>query len=153
MIASLPSRTTVVAAALVLFTSGTGGCATLRAAEDPASMPSSAAAGQQVLTGRWALAALDGSPLPRGSTLTLSFAEDGQVTGTVNCNRYSGHYRIEGARLRLHEGSMTLVGCVGMDTEAVDRYFAAMQEEATFVIAGGTLTVVSRGMTGMFRRA
>jgi|GEM_PF-3286823 len=153
MIQSLPGRRLLAAAALGLLASGTGGCATPRTPEDPATMPSNAAAGRQALTGRWALAALEGSPLPRGSTLTLSFAEDGQVTGTVNCNRYSGHYRIEGARLRFHEGSTTLVGCVGMDTEAVDRYFAAMQEEAAFVIAGGTLTVVSRGMTGMFRRA
>ena len=81
------------------------------------------------------------------SQVTLNFGADGQVSGNSGCNNYSGGYETSGAALKIGPLASTMMACdkpAGvMDQE--QQYLAALQNAATFEIAGDTLTIRDAG--------
>lgn len=78
-----------------------------------------------------------------GTTLTLNFNADGTVSGDSGCNSYGGSYVVDGNKLTISKLISTLRACVSpdgvMDQEA--QYLAALQNSATFDVAGNNLTI------------
>lgn len=79
------------------------------------------------IVGAWSL---DGpSPQP-----TITFGQDGTVSGIVACNSFAGRYTQDGATVRLSELNMTQVGCVGQ---------AAIEDHARPLLAASSARIIS----------
>ena len=82
-----------------------------------------------------------------GSEISLKFGADGQVSGNAGCNQYGGGYQVQGANLKIGPLVNTSMACTSpegvMDQEA--KYLAALQNSATYVIEGNTLTIRDAG--------
>jgi heat shock protein HslJ len=77
------------------------------------------------------------------SKVTLNFGADGQVSGNAGCNNYSGSYETSGAALKVGPLASTMMACdkpAGV-MEQEQQYLAALQNAATYEIAGDTLTI------------
>jgi heat shock protein HslJ len=82
-----------------------------------------------------------------GSEISLNFGADGQVSGNAGCNTYSGGYEVSGAALKVGPLASTMMACdkpAGV-MEQEQQYLAALQNAATFEIAGDTLTIRDAG--------
>jgi heat shock protein HslJ len=79
--------------------------------------------------------------------ITLNFGADNQVSGNSGRNTYSGGYEVSGDALKVGPLASTMMACdqpAGvMDQE--QQYLAALQNAATFEIAGDTLTIRDAG--------
>ena len=78
-----------------------------------------------------------------GSEISLNFGTDGRLSGNSGCNTYNGGYEASDKTLKVGPLVSTMMACdkpVGvMDQE--QQYLAALQNSATFEIAGDTLTI------------
>jgi heat shock protein HslJ len=81
--------------------------------------------------------------LLNGSEISLNFGADGQVSGNSGCNNYSGGYKATDNALKVGPLASTQMACdkpAGvMDQE--QQYLTALQNSATYEIAGDTLTI------------
>lgn len=71
----------------------------------------------------WALQSYGPTPTPAAAPATLAFQPLGALEGTTGCNTFSGSYTVDGSRLSLTLGPMTLIGCtdpaVGAQEQAI----------------------------------
>ena len=82
-----------------------------------------------------------------GSEVTLDFGADGQISGNSGCNTYSGGYETSGDALKVGPLVSTMMACespAGV-MEQEQQYLAALQNAATYEIAGDTLTIRDAG--------
>ncbi len=79
--------------------------------------------------------------LLEGTTLTASFGEDGNISGSAGCNNFSGPYTTDGNKITIGPLASTMMACEGpaeiMEQEA--QYLAALQSAATYQIEGNVL--------------
>jgi heat shock protein HslJ len=82
-----------------------------------------------------------------GSEISLKFGADGQVSGNAGCNQYGGAYQAEGANLKVGPLVNTSMACASPEgvMEQETKYLAALQNAATYVIEGNTLTIRDAG--------
>lgn len=79
--------------------------------------------------------------LVAGSEVTAEFGEDGTVTGTGGCNRYTGPFTAEDATIGIGPLASTRRACpepAGVDTQEV-AFVSAMERATRYAIAGTTL--------------
>ncbi|MBN2471326.1 MAG: META domain-containing protein [Anaerolineae bacterium] len=90
----------------------------------------------------WQLDMLDDAAVIAGSAITLTFDDEGRVSGSGGCNTYSGSYVVDGEALMLSQIASTLRACqdagVGEQEQA---YFAALDGATGYVLTGDTLTI------------
>jgi heat shock protein HslJ len=81
------------------------------------------------------------------STINLNFGADGQVSGNSGCNNYSGGYEASGNALKVGPLASTRMFCEKPDgvMDQEQQYLAALQNAATYEIAGDTLTIRDAG--------
>lgn len=78
-----------------------------------------------------------------GTEISLNFGADGRVNGNSGCNTYNGGYEVSGDKLKVGPLVSTMMACdkpAGV-MEQEQQYLAALQNSATFEIAGDTLTI------------
>ena len=63
------------------------------------------------LVGDWALTAVDGEPAPDIPRSTITFAEDGHISGLGGCNGYRGDWSVDGRAIRIRRVLAGLVTC------------------------------------------
>lgn len=80
-----------------------------------------------------------GGPAP-----TATFA-DGRVTGTSGCNRYGGTYAVQGGRLSIETGPMTLKACPPPADEVERAYLAALGRVSGWRVDGDALVLLADG--------
>jgi len=82
-----------------------------------------------------------------GTTVTLNFGADGQVTGLAGCNNYFGPYGTSGEQIKIGPLGATRKMCVRpegiMEQEA--NLFTALQNAATVRIIGDRLEIRNAG--------
>ncbi len=97
----------------------------------PAPKPDSAA----LKGGVWIVEDINRTGIIDNSRLTLTFGEDGRVSGSTNCNGFSGTYTVDGAKLTLGALMMTRRACLA---EALSRqeqkYTDALDGELSWTI-------------------
>jgi heat shock protein HslJ len=75
--------------------------------------------------------------------ITITFGEDGQVSGNAGCNDFSGSYQIDGNRLTFGELATTRKMCAKpegvMETEQA--FLKNLSDAATFEVVGDALTL------------
>jgi putative lipoprotein len=97
----------------------------------PAPKPDSAA----LKGGVWIVEDINRTGIIDNSRLTLTFGADGRVSGSTNCNGFSGTYTVDGAKLTLGALMMTRRACLA---EALSRqeqkYTDALDGELSWTI-------------------
>jgi heat shock protein HslJ len=145
------NRSLILALGLAGAALAPAGCATT---SDPAAATAEAQrpATREAILGSWRLDRIDGAPAPARAAFTLTFAADGQASGTINCNKVSAPYTVEGGRVVFGEGSQTLVGCRGFpDLSSAERsVFGAAR---SWLSADGRRLVFEGRQRVAFRRA
>jgi heat shock protein HslJ len=85
-----------------------------------------------------------------GSTVTATFSEDGQVTGTGGCNSYSGSFTVEGNAISFGGMAATEMACMQDGIMAQESaYFQALGNAQRYRIEGDRLTFYGAGTTRM----
>ena len=113
------------------------GCATGR--------PAGGAAG--LVGPTWHLAALGGDR-PAGPEATLTFSDDGRVSGTTGCNRVTGTYDLgAGGALSLSPLGTTRMACPPPAVEQERRVLDALARVDRAQVEGGRLVLLDAGAT------
>ena len=100
-----------------------------------------------LLTADWTVTTLNGSALPEGVGVTLSFM-DGRVSGSSGCNRFMGGYAVTGEGLRLDGIATTRMACPAPKMEAEQAVLAALASVTRFDIDDeGALLLQSEAAT------
>ncbi len=90
----------------------------------------------------WLLVNLNGQPALSDTQVTIRF-ENGQLSGSDGCNRYSGSYTINGARITVDKNLIsTMMACAEPIMTQAAAYIAALTGAATYTIEGGQLTLL-----------
>jgi len=132
--------TRVATTLLLLVAVGCGG----GASEDPTPEPADDASpptpefqaegpGLVDLTGTyWRVEDLAGRGVLDRAETTLEFPEDGQVSGTGGCNRFSGTYQRRGDTLSFRPLASTRMACPEAVMDQEMRFFAILESLGTF---------------------
>lgn len=92
------------------------------------------------------------TPVIAGSTITLTFGEDGQVSGQSGCNSYGGSYTERGAALEFGEITSTLKACADQAVmEQEQQYLQTLRSADRFTMDGDTLTIWYREEGGALK--
>jgi len=100
----------------------------------------------------WKLMTLNGTPAesPPGTReiqMVLN-SEDLRVNGFAGCNRFSGGYRVEGAKIEFTNVAGTMMACAGGGMELEQRFHKMLGSVAGWKISGETLQLTNaQGMT------
>ena len=102
----------------------------------------------------WTVRSISGAPTVDAARPTMSFAPDGELTGSTGCNRYSARFRTEGSAIAIAQTASTAVGCPG-DVGAQEAAFVnALQgasswrqtEDGSLVLSGAAEIVAGPGV-------
>lgn len=101
-----------------------------------ASTPLNGCAGEpgQLLAGDWVATDLNGTPIPDGTEVTISFLE-GRLIGKSGCNSYIGSYTLTGEGLSLGNAGATRMACPPAQMETEQAVFSAFAAITRFDIA------------------
>lgn len=78
-----------------------------------------------------------------GTEITLNFGTDNRVSGSAGCNNYTGGFESTDTTLKVGALASTQRACIAPEgiNEQEAQYLAALQNSATYEIAGDTLTI------------
>jgi heat shock protein HslJ len=94
-----------------------------------------------------------GAGVDAGAPAPTATFEDGRVTGTTGCNRYSGTYVVEGGRLTIEPGATTMKACPPPADEVERAYLAALGRVSGWRIDGDELVLLADGAPALRFRA
>lgn len=107
-----------------------------------------------MLVGReWTAEDIDG-PIVIRSRATLTFDENGGLSGSGSCNRYRAGYALTGEGLTIGDAAATLMGCAPALLEQEQRFFDILSKVDRFEIddAGALILFASDGRRILARR-
>jgi heat shock protein HslJ/membrane-bound inhibitor of C-type lysozyme len=119
-----------------------------RPADEPAAQPSQARAGGDpagLLRGAdWDVVTLGGGRLVAGSRISLAFDDQGRVSGSASCNRYSASYTLAGGSLRTGPAVVSKRACATALMSQERRFLAMLAAVQRFEKApDGALVLVT----------
>ena len=94
------------------------------------------------LEGTWKLDSYNQIPAAADVDTSIEF-KDGQMSGNVGCNGFGGEYEVDGGAIKFGPVMSTMMFCEGPVGEQEAAMLAVMNESATFVLDGDTLTIAS----------
>lgn len=90
----------------------------------------------------WVLETLSGQPVIPDTQVTLNFQNDA-LNGTDGCNRYSGTYTVDGAKITVNQDIVaTMMACAEPIMEQASTYIDALTQAATYTVSGRQLTLL-----------
>ena len=123
---------------------------TVTLTRDGTDLPGCAGDPERLLAGDWVVTTLDGTALPKGNDVTLSF-DSGRITGLAACNRYSGSYTLTGEGLTFGPIAGTRMACPPPLMETESAVYAAFARVTQFDITpDGALLLKSDETTTLF---
>ncbi len=85
--------------------------------------------------GEWIVEDINRTGVIDNSRLTLTFSEDGRVSGSTNCNGFSGTYTTDGSKLTFSPLAMTRRACLAKAVSQQERkYMNALSGDLTWTI-------------------
>ena len=91
----------------------------------------------------WVLAAIAGRQVPGSTTTTLQF-EQGHLSGTDGCNRYTGTYSVKGPAFEVSpQLASTRMSCPEQVANEAQAYIAALSASKLYRIEGARLLLLS----------
>ena len=119
--------------------SAAGGAATGGGAEAPAA--GSTASNPLAGTG-WTLATLNGEASLADTEITVNFGEDGRLSGSDGCNRFSTSYTVDGDSITIApSGASTMMACPEPIMKQAQAFVTALGSAATYALEGASLTL------------
>lgn len=92
------------------------------------------------LTGElWEVVSLNDNPPAADTTITAQFGEDGTLSGSDGCNRYSASYTVDGAAITITPGIGTMMACPEPAMTQAATYMAALTAATAYTIDGSEL--------------
>jgi heat shock protein HslJ len=123
---------------------------TVTLTRDGTELPGCAGDPARLLAGEWTVTALDGTALPKGADVTLTFDAE-RISGLAACNRYSGSYELTGEGLTFGPMAGTRMACPSPLMETESAVFAAFARVTQFDIApDGALLLKADESTPLF---
>ena len=90
----------------------------------------------------WVLTALNGAPPLAGTTVFLTFNEDGSVNGSDGCNNMGRTFEVDGNEISFSEmGPTTLMACPEPINAQATAFQQALDNAAEFSVSGSKLTL------------
>ncbi|MEO1089481.1 MAG: META domain-containing protein [Pseudomonadota bacterium] len=77
----------------------------------------------------------------------VQFGDEGQVSGTGGCNRFTGSYTVDGTTLTIGPLAATRMMCPPVAMEREQAFFGAMDSTASFLRDGIALTLFDEAGT------
>ncbi len=97
----------------------------------------------QMLLGEWVVADIGGGRPVEGSRATLAFGDDGRLSGSGSCNRYTTSYKLTGEGLTVGQAASTMMACEPPLMEQERRFLDILQHVQRFDIGGaGELVLI-----------
>lgn len=81
---------------------------------------------------------------------TLTFAEDGTVSGSGGCNSLSGEYTVEGSQITFSALTSTLMACDAVRMDQESAVLQVLSDTVAFEIENETLTITDGSMILVF---
>ena len=109
------------------------------------------------LAGTWKLTAYgpkdSPSPAVPDADATLSFGNDGSVSGSGGCNSLGGTYETDGSQITFNEITSTLMACDDARMAQESAVTQVLAGTAEYAIDGNTLTLTNDDMVLVFTAA
>jgi len=106
------------------------------------------------LVGAWTLTAYgpEGAttPVASGSQASLTFNQDGTLSGNSGCNSFGGSYKVNGDQITFSGLVSTLMACEEPLMTQEGNVFKVLDGTASYKIDGSTLTITNAGMALVF---
>ena len=135
--------------ALFLLALITAGCNSVTTEEqEPASMAASPPP-----AGPWFIEYIEDRPVIDRSPANIEFGEDGQVSGSASCNRFTGSYESAGGGLSIGPLATTRMACIDALGEQEQRFLAAISQVSQWSIENGLLLLSDETGRQLFRAA
>ena len=119
---------TALTASLLVFVLFASACGGDDSGDEPTSLDGSS----------WTLVEGEGITMPKDVTPTIAF-ESGTVSGSGGCNRFTGTYDEDGAKLSLGMLATTRMACAEDVMSAEAAYLSALESVSSWSAAGGEL--------------
>ena len=107
---------------------GLAACAT---PEPPESTPGGDVLAVRLSMNEWVVENLMDAGIPDNAHATLTFTEDGAVSGSTGCNRYNGTWTLSGDQLVFGPIASTRRACFGALNDMEQKFLSVLQEPAT----------------------
>jgi heat shock protein HslJ len=112
---------------------------------------------EKSLQGRWTLTAYgpEGAttPVAPDSKPSISFKDDGSLTGNSGCNGFGGEYSVESDQVKFSGLASTLMACSEPLMTQEGSVFQVLDGTASYKIEGDTLTITKDGNALVFTAA
>jgi putative lipoprotein len=97
----------------------------------------------------WQLSSIDGQNAAAGINSTLTFSDDGNVSGNGGCNSFGGKATLDGAKLKFGDLFSTMMACEEAKMKQEAAFHAALAKTASYRIENGTLTLLDGAGVGL----
>lgn len=94
------------------------------------------------LTGTWQVEDIDQGGVIDNAMVTIEFLEDGRISGSTGCNRFSGSLKTEEATFVVSKTITTRRACVPAIAKQEQRFLSALNEAAYFKVEADTWLVI-----------
>ena len=90
----------------------------------------------------WTLATLNGEAPLADTEVTVNFGEDGRLSGSDGCNRFSTSYTVDGDSITIApSGASTMMACPEPVMKQAQAFMTALGSAATYAVDGASLTL------------
>ena len=110
-------------------------------------------ASQTNLGGPWFIEYIGDRPVIDNSPAHIEFGDDGTVSGSASCNRFTGSYEISGTALKFSLLAVTGRACIEALAEQETRFLEAIPTVATWKLENGLLFLLDADGESVFRAA
>jgi heat shock protein HslJ len=97
------------------------------------------------LVGEWKLTAYGPASSPQPAVpdveAKMSLDSQGQISGNLGCNQFSGKYEVKGSQIHFGPQAATLMACPDPQMAQEQAAFRIMAGSADYKIEGNTLTI------------
>jgi heat shock protein HslJ len=94
----------------------------------------------------WQLQQLGSQGAIAGNQPTLSFTQEGRVSGSGSCNQFSGPVAVSGKSIAFGTFASTRMACTEALNTQESAYFKALQEAEWFNVLDGALSIYTKSM-------
>lgn len=110
-------------------------------------------AAPESLGGPWFIEYIEDRPVIDRSPANIEFGEDGQVSGSSSCNRFTGSYETTGNALKIGPLATTRRACIDALGEQEQRFLASIAKVSQWTMENGLLILSDEAGRELFRAA
>ncbi|WP_353643139.1 META domain-containing protein [Mesorhizobium sp. WSM2239] len=97
----------------------------------------------------WRLSSLGRDDTAAGVASTLTFDEEGKISGNGGCNSFGGQASFDGAKLKISDVFSTMMACEQPKVKQEAAFLAALAKTASYTVEDGTLTLLDGSGTAL----